>query len=133
MVQPNGGSTERPRLFVVGCAGRITSFAETEDGRYLITLTGVCRYDLVEELRVSTPYRQVCASFERWQTDLEPPAPPECLRPQLFEALRGSDEITCACKRKRGKAGGPPTADGLSTPSAAEGPGATPATRRNTC
>jgi Lon protease-like protein len=93
MVQPNGGSTECPRLFAVGCAGRITSFAETEDGRYLITLTGVCRYDVVEELRVSTPYRQVCASFERWQADLEPPPPSDSLRPQLFDALRGYFEV----------------------------------------
>jgi Lon protease-like protein len=93
MVQPNGGRTERPRLFAVGCAGRITSFAETEDGRYLITLTGVCRYDVVEELRVSTPYRQVCASFERWQLDLEPPPPSDSLRPQLFDALRGYFEV----------------------------------------
>ena len=60
MVQPHGGSSDRSGLFAVGCAGRITSFAETEDGRYLITLTGICRYDVVEELRVSTPYRQ-CA------------------------------------------------------------------------
>jgi uncharacterized protein len=93
MVQPNGGGTERPRLFAVGCAGRITSFAETEDGRYLITLTGVCRYDVVEELRVSTPYRQVYASFERWQVDLEPPPPSDSLRPQLFDALRGYFEV----------------------------------------
>ena len=93
MVQPNGGGSQRPGLFAVGCAGRITSFAETEDGRYLITLTGVCRYDVIEELRVSTPYRQVCASFERWQADLEPPAPAECLRPPLFDALRGYFEV----------------------------------------
>ena len=69
MIQPSlEGSVQsdgEPELCAVGCAGRITSFAETEDGRYLITLTGVCRYDLVEELRVSTPYRQVSASFER--------------------------------------------------------------------
>src|SRR5919106_6570497 len=82
MVQPNGGSTECPRLFAVGCAGRITSFAETEDGRYLITLTGVCRYDLVEELRVSTPYRQGCAGFPRWQAGLPAPPPPPCPRAQ---------------------------------------------------
>jgi uncharacterized protein len=93
MVQPNGGRADWPRLFAVGCAGRITSFAETEDGRYLITLTGVCRYDLVEELRVSTPYRQVCASFARWQADLEPPACSDCLRPKLYDALRGYFEV----------------------------------------
>jgi hypothetical protein len=93
MVQPNGGGTDHPELYVVGCIGRITSFAETEDGRYLITLTGVCRYDVVEELRVSTPYRQVSASFERWQGDLEPRPPSESLRPHLFAALRSYFEV----------------------------------------
>ena len=93
MVQPSGGGADRPELFAVGCAGRITSFAETEDGRYLITLTGVCRYVLVEELRVSTPYRQVSASFERWQTDLEPPSPSDSLRPRLLDALRSYFDV----------------------------------------
>jgi Lon protease-like protein len=93
MVQPNGGDTDHPQLFAVGCVGRITSFTETEDGRYLITLTGVCRYDVVEELRVSTPYRQVSASFERWQGDLEPRSPSVNLRPRLFDALRRYFEV----------------------------------------
>src|SRR5918994_2856145 len=94
MMQPcDDALGERPEVYQVGCAGRITSFAETQDGRYLITLTGLCRYDLVEELRVSTPYRQVCASFERWQADLEPPPPSDSLRPQLFDALRGYFEV----------------------------------------
>jgi uncharacterized protein len=89
MIQPRVGVASKPPcLFPVGCAGRITSFAETEDGRYLITLTGVCRYDVVEELSVGTPYRQVMASFDRWQGDLEPPSPPDCLRAPLLEALR---------------------------------------------
>jgi len=45
MVQPAaGGDPERPSLSAVGCLGRITSFAETSDGRYLITLTGLCRF-----------------------------------------------------------------------------------------
>jgi len=90
MVQPTGGG---PDLFAVGCVGRITSFAETEDGRYLITLTGACRYDVVEELRVRTPYRQVSASFERWRVDLEPPSPSDSLRPRLLDALRGYFEV----------------------------------------
>ena len=70
MIQPRPpAASRRSGLFPVGCAGRITSFNETEDGRYLITLTGVCRYDVVEELSVDTPYRQVVASFARWQRD----------------------------------------------------------------
>jgi uncharacterized protein len=89
MVQPNGGGLQgEPALYPVGCAGRITSFAETDDGRYLITLSGICRYDIVEELSVSTPYRQVVAAFDRWQGDLQPPSPPDGLRPLLLEAIR---------------------------------------------
>jgi uncharacterized protein len=89
MVQPNGGGFQgEPALYPVGCAGRITSFAETDDGRYLITLSGICRYDIVEELSVSTPYRQVVAAFDRWQGDLQPPSPPDGLRPLLLEAIR---------------------------------------------
>ena len=52
MIQPSGGgAASGPTIYPIGCVGRITSFAETEDGRYLITLTGVCRFDVVEELR----------------------------------------------------------------------------------
>jgi Lon protease-like protein len=62
--------TERPALAPVGCAGRVTSFAETSDGRYLITLTGVCRFRAGEELPVRTPYRQVRADFTPFEPDL---------------------------------------------------------------
>jgi Lon protease-like protein len=60
----------RPPLAPVGCAGRVTSFAETSDGRYLITLTGVCRFRAGEELPVRTPYRQVRADFAPYEPDL---------------------------------------------------------------
>src|SRR6476659_9818971 len=65
-----GGDRARPNLADVGCAGRITSYAETSDGRYLITLTGVCRFDAGEELALPTPYRQVRARYERFEGDL---------------------------------------------------------------
>lgn len=65
-----GGDPERPRLAAVGCAGRITSFSETSDGRYLITLTGVCRFGSGEELPTRGPYRQVKADFARFEQDL---------------------------------------------------------------
>src|SRR3954449_5685071 len=51
-----GGSRERPSLASVGCAGKITSFAETPDGRYLVSLTGLCRFAVGQELLVQTPY-----------------------------------------------------------------------------
>src|SRR5690348_7913018 len=65
-----GGDRARPMLADVGCAGRITSFAETSDGRYLITLTGLCRFKPGEELAVRLPYRQVKARYEPFEDDL---------------------------------------------------------------
>ncbi len=88
MIQPNGqGSEDRPEVYRTGCAGRITSFNETDDGRYLISLTGLCRFDVAEELGVTTPYRQVLADFERWLDDLQPKPPSPHLRPALLEAI----------------------------------------------
>jgi uncharacterized protein len=49
MVQIQPHDTAGETVFKTGCAGRITSFSETEDGRYLITLTGVCRFDIASE------------------------------------------------------------------------------------
>jgi len=70
--QPPGKEADphRPMLAPVGCAGRVTSFAETSDGRYLVTLTGVCRFRAGDELPVRTPYRQVRADFSPYEPDL---------------------------------------------------------------
>ena len=65
-----GGEPERPRLAKVGCLGRITSFAETSDDCYLITLTGMCRFAVGEELPARLPYRQVRAGYGRFEADL---------------------------------------------------------------
>jgi len=70
MVQTRGGSRSRPKLANVGCLGRITSYAETSDGRYLITLTGLCRFETGEELDLRMPYRQVRAKYDRFGDDL---------------------------------------------------------------
>ncbi len=67
------GDPERPSLAAVGCLGRITSFAETSDGRYLITLTGLCRFGLGEELPNRMPYRQVRARYGPYEPDLVGP------------------------------------------------------------
>ncbi|MFN3521347.1 MAG: LON peptidase substrate-binding domain-containing protein [Phenylobacterium sp.] len=85
-----GGERARPNLAGVGCAGRITAFAETADGRYLITLTGVCRFQAGDELPVRTPYRQVRARFEPYGEDLdEDETPPEGLdRTRFARALK---------------------------------------------
>ena len=71
MIQTRGGSSDRPRLAEVGCAGRITSYNETSDGRYLITLTGICRFQAGEELDLRLPYRQLRANYDRFGDDLD--------------------------------------------------------------
>jgi Lon protease-like protein len=61
MIQPDithSHSEETPVLFHVGCVGRITQFAESGDGRYILELTGIARYRVVEEMTVLTAYRQ---------------------------------------------------------------------------
>ena len=89
MIQPHvDGSKGETALYPVGCAGQITNFETTDDGRYLITLTGLSRFEIAEELTVATPYRQVIADFDNWQDDLEPKTAPDSLRPHLVDALR---------------------------------------------
>jgi Lon protease-like protein len=84
-----GGPRDLPRLAEIGCVGRVTSFTETTDGRYLITLTGLCRFSLGEELSVQTPYRQVRAEYARFADDLQPPGSDlEFDRDRLLTALR---------------------------------------------
>jgi hypothetical protein len=78
MVQPDGeeamiGSQspdQKPPLCAVGCAGRITSFAETGDGRIVITLTGISRFRIKNELTAMTPYRQCEVNWEEFADDL---------------------------------------------------------------
>jgi len=90
MIQPKGESEPAtvPELYQTGCAGRITNFAETEDGRFLITLTGVCRFDIEQELDSGTLYRQVTGDFRRWRQDLQPAPPPAELKGSLTGVLR---------------------------------------------
>ena len=86
-----GGDRIRPILADVGCAGRITSYAETSDGRYLVTLTGVCRFEPGEELVLKTPYRQVRAKYDRFEGDLardEEVSTPEAVRARFAHALK---------------------------------------------
>ena len=72
MIQPDTahpGPDDRPHLFKVGCVGRITQFAETGDGRYLIQLTGVSRFAVAQELSVPTPYRQCRVTYAPFADD----------------------------------------------------------------
>jgi Lon protease-like protein len=64
-------AADRPELYGVGCAGRITTFGETDDGRYLITLTGVCRFRAREELEIESGFRRMAVDFAPFARDLE--------------------------------------------------------------
>ncbi len=74
MVQPleqlSDPISEETALFHVGCAGRITAFAESDDGRFLITLKGVCRFKIKKELEKNGFYRRVIPDFYAFKEDL---------------------------------------------------------------
>jgi len=91
MVQPRlDGATRddgEPELCEVGCLGRLTSFAESGDGRYLISLQGVCRFRVASEVAVKTPFRQ--CRITSFIGDLDPEAgAAEVDRPALLKAFR---------------------------------------------
>ena len=73
MIQSNNDDRVAPSLVSTGCAGRITSYSETDDGRYLISLTGICRFKVEIELDIETPYRQVIPDWRSFQNDLTAP------------------------------------------------------------
>jgi uncharacterized protein len=82
MIQPDvthSHNEERPALFQVGCVGRITQLAESGDGRYILELTGVSRFKVVEEMTVLTPYRQCKVDYFPYLDD--------------FTARKGEDEV----------------------------------------
>jgi Lon protease-like protein len=73
MIQPvdGAGDAGEPPTYRKGCAGRMTSFSETEDGRYLITLTGLARFDVARELpKEGKLYRRVLADWRPYRGDL---------------------------------------------------------------
>ncbi|MCW8088010.1 LON peptidase substrate-binding domain-containing protein [Sabulicella glaciei] len=81
--RPDGGS----QVFSVGCLGRLSSFAETEDGRLLVTLTGVARFRVVEEIETRRGYRRIRADYAPFLADLEPETLP-VPRNDIMTALR---------------------------------------------
>jgi Lon protease-like protein len=94
MVQPDkrlaDGDTG-PGLYRTGCLGRISSFSETDDGRYLITLTGLIRFSIVEEVEPERGYRRVRGAFAGFAAELQPDAGNNALgmdRAELLDALR---------------------------------------------
>lgn len=93
MIQPDPSSPSSPAgpaLYDVGCLGRLSSFSETEDGRFLITLDGLIRFSVIEELGVHHGYRRVAADFAPYLADLDVNRPAPALeRDKLMHELRG--------------------------------------------
>ena len=73
MIQPRETPDGEPRLHSIGCAGRLTGMSETEDGRYMVTLSGVSRFRIRSEIEGFTPYRKCAVSWEGFQRDLGRP------------------------------------------------------------
>jgi Lon protease-like protein len=90
MIQPteNEETTLKPRLAAVGCAGKIIAFQETPDNRYLITLAGICRFRLTEEMASTTPWRAAKCDFAPFAADLVETADEEFPRERLLHALQ---------------------------------------------
>lgn len=92
MIQPDptAAVTENgPGLYRVGCLGRLSSFSETDDGRYLITLSGLIRFAVTAERGMQRGYRRVQADFSRFAADLDAdPGPCGVEREPLLTALR---------------------------------------------
>lgn len=90
MIQPSptGVPNGQPDLYTTGCAGRICRFEETDDGRYLIALSGVCRFTVVEELPLISGYRRVKADWSEFGGDLDPAPQAGLDRGRLLSALK---------------------------------------------
>ena len=70
MIQPKNLKKNVPELYNIGCAGKITSFSETDDGRYLIILNGVSRFKIIKELKSDKLYRKCEVNFHEFNCDL---------------------------------------------------------------
>ena len=71
MIQPKkSGELKKPDLYKIGCAGKITSFNETDDGRYLIILNGICRFKIIDEINNDNLYRECNVEYDDFSMDL---------------------------------------------------------------
>ncbi len=91
MIQPKeaevAGPGQSPRVYDVGCAGRVSSFSETDDGRFLITLTGVQRFRIRGERPTQRGYRLIEPEWDVYRKDLEGPGPVQFDRSHLLDAV----------------------------------------------
>ncbi|MEM8537037.1 MAG: LON peptidase substrate-binding domain-containing protein [Pseudomonadota bacterium] len=88
MIQPNSMAGRNGNgLHTIGCAGRVTQFSETEDGRYMITLSGTSRFRILSEIEGFTPYRRTQVSWNGFEHDLGPSDKDENFNRSDFMAL----------------------------------------------
>ncbi len=88
LVKETLDSEEKPEIYGTGCIGKITSFSETDDGRYLITLTGICRFEITRELPAQRGYRRVTPKVAPYLRDFEAPVSEVTVdRDRLVEAM----------------------------------------------
>lgn len=89
MIQPYDAPGAAGKLHAIGCAGRLSAFSETEDGRYMITLSGISRYRVLREIEGFTPYRRCEVSWTGFERDRGPTEKDEGLDRESFMALLG--------------------------------------------
>jgi Lon protease-like protein len=92
IIQPTSeveGQQKVPPLYKTGCAGRITAFSETDDGRYLVTLLGICRFDVEHEVDSTRGYRRVVPNWEPFRSDVVKRDKFDIDKERLLVALRG--------------------------------------------
>jgi Lon protease-like protein len=88
MIQPHKTPSGDETLHTIGCVGRVTSFTETDDGRYMISLTGISRFRIQSEEDGFAPYRRAVVSWNDFATDMgKPETDPTLDRPQLIALL----------------------------------------------
>ena len=82
MIQPKkSGNAKKPEVYNIGCVGKITTFNETEDGRYLIAINGLIRFKIINEIENNKLYRECIVNFKEYSKDLD----------KDFENIKNSD------------------------------------------
>ena len=90
MIQPRATASnkEQPDIYLVGCAGKIVTFSETDDGRFLITLNGIARFTVKEELPLIQGYRRAGIDWRPFEKDMRTDNSSVIDRPRLESVLR---------------------------------------------
>ena len=91
IIQPSNEADSQqksPSLYKTGCAGRITAFSETDDGRYLVTLLGVCRFNIDQEIDSTRGYRRVVPNWGPFRSDIAKPDKFDIDKERLLVALK---------------------------------------------